>query len=91
MRQKHVTFEEITGQREACEDVGGLGWRIIVEQEARPYHIAKTAIIGFAQGLPIPVAIEIARRMTPADNAPTFQQLETALDEAKNDLRPATA
>ncbi|WP_199503045.1 flagellar motor stator protein MotA [Qipengyuania sp. YIM B01966] len=73
--------------------VGPLAWKLleIVEQEARPYHIAKTAIIGFAQGLPIPVAIEIARRMTPADNAPTFQQLETALDEAKNDLRPATA
>ncbi|AMO72632.1 flagellar motor stator protein MotA [Sphingorhabdus sp. M41] len=73
--------------------VGPLAWKLleIVEQESRAFHIAKTAIVGYAQGLPIPVAIEIARRMVPSEWAPNFLQLETILDEAKNDLRTANA
>ena len=62
-----------------------------IEADSKPYTIAKTAIIGYAQGLPTQVAIEIARRMTPSSYAPTFQQLETALDEAKNDLNAQPA
>lgn len=62
-----------------------------IEADVKPFYIAKTAIVAYAQNLPVQVAIEIARRMTPSAYAPTFQQLETALDEAKNGLNPATA
>lgn len=71
--------------------VGPLAQKLLhlVNEEAKPYAIAKSAIIAHAQGAPTQVAIEIARRMTPSDCAPSFQQLETALDEAKNDLSVA--
>ena len=58
----------------------------IVEEDGKPFLIAKAAIIAHAQGAPTQVAIEIARRMTPSAYAPTFQQLEAALDEAKTAL-----
>jgi chemotaxis protein MotA len=58
----------------------------IVEDDAKPFAIVKTAIVAYAQGAPIQVAVEIARRMTPTIHAPSFQQLETALDEAKDEL-----
>ena len=57
-----------------------------IEADCHPYQLVKTAIVGYAQGIPTQVAIEIARRMTPAHYAPTFQQLESALDEAKDEL-----
>lgn len=63
----------------------------IVEADGKPFFIAKTAIIAHAQGAPTQVAIEIARRMTPSSCAPTFQQLETALDEAKDHLNAVPA
>ena len=68
--------------------VGPLASKLlgIVEEESKPFHIAKAAIVAYAQGVPTQVAIEIARRMTPTAHAPTFQQLETALDEAKDEL-----
>jgi chemotaxis protein MotA len=73
--------------------VGPLAAKLleIVDADAKPFFIAKTAIIAHAQGQPTQVAIEIARRMTPSSYAPTFQQLETALDEAKNELNALTA
>ncbi|MGH6780550.1 MAG: flagellar motor stator protein MotA [Sphingomonadaceae bacterium] len=58
----------------------------IVDADFKPYSIVKTAIIGHAQGLPTQVAIELARRMTPSSYAPSFTQLEAALDEAKDQL-----
>ncbi|WP_010161095.1 flagellar motor stator protein MotA [Sphingomonas sp. PAMC 26617] len=63
----------------------------IIEADGKPFVIAKTAIVAHAQGMPTQVAIEIARRATPSEHAPTFQQLETALDEAKNDLNAQPA
>ena len=73
--------------------VGPLASKLlqIIEADAKPYVIAKTAIIAHAQGLATQVAIEIARRAAPSSFAPTFQQLETALDEAKNDISIAAA
>ena len=62
-----------------------------IEADSKPYILAKTAIVGYAQSLPVQVAVEIARRMAPSALAPTFQQLETALDEAKNGLTPQAA
>jgi chemotaxis protein MotA len=73
--------------------VGPLATKLLetIETDSKPYGIVKTAIVAYAQNQPVQVAIEIARRMTPSAYAPTFQQLETALDEAKNALTPATA
>ncbi len=65
--------------------------REVIEADTRPWLIAKTAIIAHAQGLPTQVAIEIARRATPSEFAPTFQQLETTLDEAKDVLNALAA
>ncbi|MBC9032529.1 flagellar motor stator protein MotA [Sphingomonas sp. JC676] len=62
-----------------------------IEADIKPFSIVKTAIVAYAQNVPVQVAIEIARRMTPSAYAPNFQQLENALDEAKNGLNPATA
>ncbi|HYZ47927.1 MAG TPA: MotA/TolQ/ExbB proton channel family protein, partial [Sphingomonas sp.] len=68
--------------------VGPLASKLrgIVDDDSQPFRIAKTAIVAYAQGMPVQVAVEIARRMTPSRHAPTFQQLESALDEAKNEL-----
>ena len=63
----------------------------VVEADSGPFHIAKTAIVAYAQGVPTQVAVEIARRMTPSLHAPSFHQLETALDEAKNELNAVPA
>jgi chemotaxis protein MotA len=73
--------------------VGPLAAKLMetIEADSKPFFIAKTAIVAYAQNQPVQVAIEIARRMTPSAYAPSFQQLETALDEAKNGLTPATA
>ncbi len=62
-----------------------------IEGDCKPFAIVKTAIVAYAQEVPVQVAIEIARRMTPSAYAPTFQQLETALDEAKDGLNAAPA
>jgi chemotaxis protein MotA len=58
----------------------------IVESDQKPFTIVKTAIIAHAQGLPTQVAIELARRMTPSAYAPSFSELEAALDETKDKL-----
>ncbi|WP_019831327.1 flagellar motor stator protein MotA [Sphingomonas sp. PR090111-T3T-6A] len=61
----------------------------IVEADQKPLALVKTAIIAHAQGLPTQVAVELARRMTPSSYAPSFNQLEDALDEAKDQLSAA--
>lgn len=73
--------------------VGPLAAKLLetIEADSKPFNIAKTAIVGHAQGLPTQVAIEIARRMTPSNCAPSFQQLESALDEANNELNAQPA
>ena len=73
--------------------VGPLAAKLlqVVEAESMPFSIARTAIVAYAQGVPVQVAIEIARRMAPSTFAPTFQQLETALDEAKDELNAVPA
>jgi chemotaxis protein MotA len=63
----------------------------IIDADFKPYLIVKTAIVGHAQGLPTQVAIELARRMTPSSYAPSFSQLETALDEVKDELNAKPA
>ncbi|MCJ8158686.1 flagellar motor stator protein MotA [Sphingomonas sp. LaA6.9] len=58
----------------------------IIDADFKPYNIVKTAILGHAQNLPTQVAIELARRMTPSTYAPSFSQLEIALDQAKDEI-----
>jgi len=58
----------------------------IVEDDIQPYQLVKTAIVAYAQGVPTQVAVELARRMTPAIHAPTFSELEISLDAAKESL-----
>ena len=62
-----------------------------IDNDGKPFGIVKAAIVAHAHGLPTQVAIEIARRMTPSAKAPSFQQLETALEEAKNDFNALPA
>jgi chemotaxis protein MotA len=73
--------------------VGPLSSKLlsVIEDDCKPFVIAKTAILGHAHGLPTQVAVEIARRMVPSSFAISFQQLEATLDEAKNDLRAQPA
>lgn len=63
----------------------------IVDSDTKPYQIVKTAIVGHAQGQPTEVAVELARRMTPSSYAPSFSQLETALEEVKEQLNASAA
>jgi chemotaxis protein MotA len=58
----------------------------IIECDFKPYLIVKTAIVSHAQGLPTEVAVELARRMTPSEHAPTFIQLEATLESVKEQL-----
>ena len=63
----------------------------IIDEDAKPYQIVKTAIVAYVQGVPTQVAVELARRMTPSAYAPSFQQLETALEEASDRFQLAKA
>ncbi|MBU3078644.1 flagellar motor stator protein MotA [Sphingomonas quercus] len=63
----------------------------IVDADSKPFQLVKTAVVAYAQGLPTQVAVELARRMTPSAYAPTFSELETSLDEAKERLNAKPA
>jgi chemotaxis protein MotA len=71
--------------------VGPLASKLkeIIDGDCKPFIIAKVAIISHAQGVSPQVAVEIARRMTPSRHAPSFSQLELALDDAKDQLNAA--
>ncbi|WP_298675661.1 flagellar motor stator protein MotA [uncultured Sphingomonas sp.] len=60
-----------------------------IDADRQPYAVAKAAIVAYAQHQPVTVAVEIARRMTPSALAPSFQQLESVLDEARDGLAVA--
>ncbi|WP_232493731.1 flagellar motor stator protein MotA [Novosphingobium kaempferiae] len=63
----------------------------IIDADFKPYTLVKTAIVGHAQEQPTEIAIELARRMTPSPYAPSFQELETALEAVKEQLNAAPA
>ena len=63
----------------------------IIAADFKPYLIVRTATTGHAQGQPTQVAIELARRMTPSAYAPSFTQLEAALDDVKDQLNAKPA
>ncbi len=56
-----------------------------INDDSKPYTIAKTAIVAYAQGVAVQVAVELGRRLTPSAHAPSFQDLETALQEARSE------
>ena len=62
-----------------------------IDEDAKMFELVKVAIVGHAHDLPTQVAVELARRMTPSTFAPSFQELETALDEAKADFNAVPA
>ncbi|MGF7153914.1 flagellar motor stator protein MotA [Novosphingobium gossypii] len=63
----------------------------IIDADFKPYTLVKTAIIGHAQEQPTEIAIELARRMTPSNYAPSFQEMETALEAVKEQLNAVPA
>ena len=68
--------------------VGPLSQKLkqIVELEGLSFSVAKTAIIAYANKLAPPVAIEIARRMTPGVYAPSFAELDTELETVRSEM-----
>jgi chemotaxis protein MotA len=58
----------------------------VIADDSQPYAVVKTAIVAYAQNLPVQVAVELARRLTPSAFAPSFQQFEARLSEVKNEL-----
>lgn len=56
-----------------------------IAEDSKPYNIVKTAVVAYAQGIAVQVAVELARRLTPSSHAPSFQELETALQEARSE------
>ncbi len=68
--------------------VGPLAAKLhqVIADDSQPYAVVKTAIVAYAQNVPVQVAVELARRLTPSPFAPSFQQFETRLSEVKNEL-----
>ena len=68
--------------------VGPLAAKLhgIIADDSQPYAVVKTAIVAYAQNVPVQVAVELARRLTPSAFAPSFHQFEARLSEVKNEL-----
>jgi chemotaxis protein MotA len=68
--------------------VGPLASRLalIIEDEGKFMGLIKTVLIAHLNGLPPQVAVEIGRRNTPTNHAPTFIDMETAINELPTDL-----
>lgn len=68
--------------------VGPLAAKLqqVIGEDSQPYAVVKAAIVAFAQQVPVQVAVELARRLTPSAYAPSFQQFEVRLSEVKNEL-----
>ena len=68
--------------------VGPIAQRLgqVLEAESQFLKLAKLVIIGHLQGLAPQVAVEIARRNTPSEMAPSFNDLEESLSELPNNL-----
>jgi chemotaxis protein MotA len=68
--------------------VGPLAAKLhqVIADDSQPYAVVKTAIVAYAQNVPVQVAVELARRLTPSAFAPSFQQFEARMSEVKNEL-----
>lgn len=68
--------------------VGPIAGRLnqVIEEEGKFMALVKTVLIAHLQGLAPQVAVEIGRRNTPSLHAPSFTELEEALNELPTDL-----
>lgn len=68
--------------------VGPIAQRLgqVLEAEGKFLSLAKIVIVAHLQGLAPQVAVEIGRRNTPSELAPSFNELEEALGELPNNL-----
>ncbi|MEX6726008.1 flagellar motor stator protein MotA [Parapedomonas caeni] len=68
--------------------VGPIAARLaqVLEDEGKFMGLVKTVLIAHLQGLAPQVAVEIGRRNTPSIHAPTFVELEEAINNLPNDL-----
>jgi chemotaxis protein MotA len=68
--------------------VGPIAQRLaqVIEDEGKFIGLAKTVIIAHLQGLAPQVAVELGRRNMPTVHAPSFSELEEAINELPADL-----
>jgi chemotaxis protein MotA len=68
--------------------VGPIASRLgqVIEDEGKFLRLIKTVLIAHLQGLPPQVAVEIGRRNTPSNHAPSFNDMEMALNNLPTDL-----
>lgn len=68
--------------------VGPIAARLsqVIEDEGKFMGLAKTVIVAHLQGLAPQVAVEIGRRNMPSVHAPSFIELEEAINELPGDL-----
>ena len=68
--------------------VGPIAERLnqVLDAEGKFMGLAKTVIIAHLQGLAPQVAVEIGRRNTPSEHAPSFVELEEAINELPSNL-----
>jgi chemotaxis protein MotA len=66
--------------------VGPLAHRLgqVIEQDSKPYLLARSVLLASVGGTVPQVSVEIARRLTPSTSAPTFAELEEAVRSARN-------
>jgi len=68
--------------------VGPIASRLaqVIESESKFLTLVKTVIVAHLQGQAPQVAVEIGRRATPSNHAPTFAELEQAIEALPADL-----
>ena len=65
--------------------VGPIAARLkqVVEEEARYLEVIRAILVAHLQGNPPQLSIETGRKMVPNEYMPTFNGLETALEQAQ--------
>ena len=68
--------------------VGPIASRLaqVIDAEAKYLTLVKTVIVAHLQGQAPQVAVELGRRTTPSNHAPSFAEMEAALDALPRDL-----
>ncbi|TXG82808.1 MAG: flagellar motor stator protein MotA [Sphingomonadales bacterium] len=68
--------------------VGPIANRLgqVMEADSKPFDLVKIMLVAHLQGLAPQVSVEVGRRNTPTAMAPTFAELEEAINGLPNDL-----
>ena len=71
--------------------VGPLASKLaqVIDDDSKPYTIVKTAIVAYAQGLPIQVAAELGRRLTPRPMRPASPNSKPPLVRPRMNSTPS--